>query len=70
MQTLITEENEDEQMHKPLIIALIVKSTKLVGTTTVASKAFMARFRHLKFKQQFHVIIFVPDKVLKNCSNC
>lgn len=30
------------------MIALIVKKTKLVGTTTVASKFFIASFKYLK----------------------
>lgn len=30
------------------MIALIVKNTKLVGTTTVASKFFIASFKYLK----------------------
>lgn len=35
------------------MIALIVKKTKLVGTTTVASKFFIASFKYLKQRKCF-----------------
>lgn len=40
-----------QQYVSPLIIALIVNSTKLVGTTTDASNDFIALFKNLKIEQ-------------------
>lgn len=54
--------------YSPLMIALIVNKTKLVGTTTVASKDCMALLRNLwKKKKQQNLIIF-PSIDIKDFS--
>lgn len=49
--------------YSPLIMALIVNKTKLVGTTTVASNDCIALLRNLKANKtflEFHY--FIPGK--------
>lgn len=50
--------------YSPLIMALIVNKTKLVGTTTVASNDCIALLRNLKANKtflEFHY--FIPGKL-------
>ena len=53
--------------YSPLMIALIVNKTKLVGTTTVASKDCMALLRNLWKKKQQNLRIF-PSIDIKDFS--